>query len=163
MNKFIINENDQFDILKIERLRSLLKIAKTKFHDLLDSNECFKTQTNEKNFDSCFQSFKDAQITLEERREKIGAQLEIPTACSGIVDLLFFGYFEYKTVDDPKYSTRQKSLAIKNLLQNIIKNLSRSAFKLSRISIMDMRHGGIWEQKFADGNGRTGMSVNLPK
>ena len=162
MNKFIINENDQFDILKIERLTSTLKIAKTKFDDLLDSNECFKIQPNENNCDSCFQSIKDARIALEKRRKQIDAQLEIPKDYSGIVDLLFFGYFEYKTVDDPKYSTKQKSLAIKNLVQNIIKNLSRSAFKLSRISIMDMRHRGIWEHKFTDRNGRTGMSVNLP-
>ena len=107
-NKFTINEDDQFDILKVERLGAEDKIDENKrFHDLLKPNECFKNVSSK--------DLKNAQERLQKRREIIRAKLKFLGACSGIVDLFSFGFYEYKTVDDDKYPSKPRSLAIKIL------------------------------------------------
>ena len=110
-NKFTINEDDQFDILKVERLGAEDKIDENKrFHDLLTPNECFKNVSSK--------DLKNAQERLQKRREIIQAKLKVLEACSGIVDLFFFGFYEYKTLDGDKYPSKPRSLAIKNIIQS---------------------------------------------
>lgn len=147
--------------MKIERLEETLDLRRgnTKFYDLLEPDESFKNIPDEKEI------LKIGQDRLLYRRKEIQEKVDILRTCSGIVDIFYFGFFEYKTVDvaqnSRKYSRKQKSLAIKNILQNSIENLKKSQFKLSRISIMDIRYGKIWEQGITGGHGETGMSEFL--
>ena len=84
-------------------------------------------------------------------------------ACSGTVDLFFFGFYEYRTVDDDKCTSKPRSLAIKNIIQsrdprkNSILNLGNSHFKDLRLSIIDTRYGKIWQQNIAR---RTGILMS---
>ena len=147
MQKFTINEDDQFDIFQIRWLCYKLDAKKhnSRIHDLLEPNESLKPKAGNK------------KIRL--RREEIRAQLDVLRGCSGIVDIFFFGFFEYKRVEDQKYTIKPRSLAIKYIIKKSIENLSTSQFKFSRISVIDIRHAKLWGQRLVrDKNGRTGMS-----
>ena len=164
MNKFTINEDDQFDILKVVRLDNRLGVGagqqcggNSKLTDLLDQNECFK-DISDRN-----ESVKEVQNKLRQRRKVIKYKLKSLRACSGIVDIFFFGFFEYKKGMTRRYKRadgRYPLLAIKNIIQKSVDNLKKSQFKLSRISIIDFRYGEIWDQTDSR-NGNSGMGVFL--
>ena len=90
------------------------------------------------------------------RRKQIQEKLNIIKNCSSIVNIWYFGFYEYKEVTEKKL-TIPRSLDINYIILNTIENLKASNFKLARLSIMDIAYGKIWDHEISP---KTGILVS---
>ena len=145
------------DVVRWEALQfGGVDIEHKHYHDLLKPDESFKYIPNSRQKGQPSNHRRKLQI----RRYKMNEKIQVLQAAVGIVDIFFFGFYEYKRMES--YITKfpytknvplripNRHIAIKHIIQSTIQHLNQSQFKLARLSIMDMKFGCLGKSIIAD-------------